>query len=80
MLQNQPIYYLDQQVTSYNLACTGVGIAFLGDELVKKVENSSELYYYVIDDRYAVRDIYFYYKNKQYLSLASKKFIEYNVK
>ena len=79
-LKTDTVYFLDQQVTSYNLACTGVGIAFVGDELVKKAKNNSELYYYIINDRYAQRDIYFYYRNKQYLSLACKKFIEYNVK
>ncbi len=73
------LFYLDQQVTSYNLACTGVGLAFLGDALVKKVANTSELYYYVLQDRIAMRNIYFYYKKNQYMSLACKKFIEYNV-
>lgn len=78
-LKTQTVYYLDQQVTSYNLACRGVGIAFLGDLLVKKAENTSELYYYLIEDRYAVRDVYLYYKKNKYLSLACKKFIDYNV-
>lgn len=72
------VFYLDQQITSYNMACTGIGIAFLSDTLVKRIAPSNEVYYYVIDDRIANRNIYFYYKKNRYLSLACKKFIEYN--
>lgn len=72
-------YLLDQQMTAYNLAITGVGFTFVGEELIKRIENSSELYFYLIDDEYAEREIYFYYKNKQYQTRACKKFIEQNV-
>ncbi len=73
------IFYLDQQVTSYNIACTGIGVAFVGDTLVKRIGASPDVYYYVVNDRLATRNIYFYYKKNHYLSLACKKFIEYNI-
>ena len=73
------VFYLDQQITSYNMACTGIGIAFLSDTLIKRIAPSSDVYYYAINDRIAERNIYFYYKKNRYLSLACKKFIDYNV-
>ncbi|MBQ8308589.1 MAG: LysR family transcriptional regulator [Clostridia bacterium] len=72
-------FYLDQQVTSYNLACTGMGIAFVGDTLVKRISAAPDVYYYTVNDRLATRNIYFYHKKNHYLSLACKKFIEYNI-
>lgn len=72
-------FYLDQQVTSYNLACTGMGIAFVGDTLVKRISASPDVYYYTVNDRLATRNIYFYHKKNHYLSLACKKFVEYNI-
>ncbi|MBQ7368484.1 MAG: LysR family transcriptional regulator [Clostridia bacterium] len=72
------VFYLDQQITSYNMACTGIGIAFLSDTLIKRIAPSNEMYYYVIGDSLAERNIYFYYKKNRYLSVACKKFIEYN--
>lgn len=74
------VFYLDQQITSYNMACTGIGIAFLSDTLIKRIAPSSDVYYYVLDERFAERNIYFYYKKNRYLSLACQKFIESNAK
>ena len=34
------VFYLDQQITSYNMACTGIGIAFLSDTLIKRIAPS----------------------------------------
>ncbi len=74
------VFYLDQQITSYNMACTGIGIAFLSDTLIKRIAPSFDVYYYVLDERFAERNIYFYYKKNRYLSLACQKFIESNAK
>ncbi|MBQ3505530.1 MAG: LysR family transcriptional regulator [Clostridia bacterium] len=72
------VFYLDQQITSYNMACMGIGVAFLSDTLVKRIAPSEDVYYYVVNDRIAQRDIYFYYKKNRYLSVACKRFIDYN--
>lgn len=73
-------FCIDQQITAYNLACTGMGISFIGDELIKKVPPTERLCYYAINDRLSFREIYFYYKKSGYLTVALKKFIEFNVK
>ncbi|MBQ8658510.1 MAG: LysR family transcriptional regulator [Clostridia bacterium] len=72
------VFYLDQQVTSYNVACAGIGIAFVSDTLVKSIGASPDVYYYKINDRLAVRNIYFLYKKNGYLSSACRKFLETN--
>lgn len=74
------VFYLDQQVTSYNVACAGIGIVFVSDTLVKRIGASPDVYYYKINDRLAVRDIYFLYRKNGYLSSACRKFIEFYAK
>ena len=72
------IFTLDQQVTAYNIACSGMGITFVSDTLVKRIGASPDIYYYKLPDNLAVRNIYFYRKKNHYQSLACRKFIEYN--
>ncbi len=72
------IFHLDQQVTAYNISCTGMGISFVSDTLIKNVAESPELYFYSIDDKNSTRQVFFYQKKNHYLSAACKKFIEYN--
>lgn len=71
-------FTLDQQVTSYNVSCSGLGISFVSDTLIKHVATSPDLYFYRLSDSEVVRNIYFYRKSNKYLSLACKTFIEYN--
>ena len=73
-------FCIDQQITGYNLACMGMGISFIGDELVKRVTPTERLCFYNLQDRISNREIYFYYKKNQYLTLACKKFIDFNTK
>lgn len=74
------IFQLDQQVTAYNVACSGMGITFVSDTLVKSIGASPDVYYYKLPDNSTIRNVYFYRKKNHYLSLACRKFIEYNVK
>lgn len=72
--------FLDQQVTSYNISCTGMGISFVSDTLIKHTEFESRLYFYKLLDEETERKIYFYSKSNHYLSRACQKFIDYNSK
>lgn len=72
------IFYLDQQITAYNISCTGIGISFVSDTLIKQLESEPQLYYYKLNDEEISRKIYFYRKNNHYLSNACQKFIEFN--
>ena len=72
------IFHLDQQVTAYNISCSGMGISFVSDTLIKNMDSERDVYYYRLPDQQAKRNIYFYQKRNHYLSLASRKFIEHN--
>ena len=72
------IFHLDQQVTAYNVSISGMGISFVSDTLVKNMGAKSNIYYYKLTDKYAARTVYFYRKKNHYLSIACRKFIEYN--
>ena len=78
-LKPNVIFSLDQQVTAYNISCTGMGISFVSDTLIKHIDADPALYYYKLCDNEILRNIYFYKKNNHYLSQACQKFIEYNV-
>ena len=71
-------FYLDQQVTAYNIACQGLGVMFVSDTLIENIVKSDVMNYYVISDKEVKRKICFYNKNSRYLSVACQKFLEEN--
>ncbi len=71
-------FFLDQQVTAFNISCTGMGISFVSETLIKNIESEPRLYYYKLYDEELVRKIYICRKNNHYLSTACQKFIEFN--
>ena len=74
------LFHLDQQITAYNVCVGGLGITFASDTLIKKIGKKEGVSYYKINDPLADRNIYLCHKKNHYLSLAAKKFIEYNTK
>lgn len=79
-LNPKTIFFLDQQVTAYNMSRTGIGISFVSDTLIKHTEPEPQLYYYKLDDMEITRKIFFYRKRNHYLSNACQKFIDFNTK
>ncbi len=71
------IFRLDQQVSAYNISCTGMGISFVSDTLVKRMQASDEVYYYNTPKKFGERIIYFYRRKNNYQSVACQKFIKY---
>lgn len=71
-------FYLDQQVTAYNVSCSGLGITFVSDTLIKHSDATPDLYFYRLTDREMARNVYLYQKGNRYLSLAARKFIKMN--
>lgn len=67
---------LDQQITAYNLACYGMGIAFVGDSLIQNVPKAENLIFYKLDNRNVTRQISFYYKRNRYISKAVATFLD----
>lgn len=72
------IFFLDQQVTAYNISRTGAGISFVSDTLIKQSDSEKQLYYYKLTDEETTRRIFLYRKSNHYLSTACQKFIELN--
>lgn len=69
-------FELDQQMTSYNVTCSGMGISFIGDMLILRVPANPDIVYYKLPGKSTARDIYFYWKRGRYLSRAMEEFLK----
>lgn len=67
---------LDQQVTSYNVTCSGLGISFVSDTLIRQVQPHPDVVYYMLAGEEAERDIYLYWKKGKYVSRAMDEFLK----
>lgn len=70
------VFELDQQMTSYNVTCSGMGVSFISNTLISKVPESSEVVYYKLAGEKACRNLYFYWKRSGYLSKVMQAFLE----
>lgn len=70
------IFKLDQQMTAYNMASSGIGLTFISDTLVTNNNYSPDILYYKLDDPEITRNIYIYTKANRYLSKACTSFME----
>lgn len=70
------ILELDQQMTSYNITSSGMGISFISDTLISRVPAHENIIYYKLKEEDIGRDVSFYWKKGRYMSLAMKKFLE----
>ncbi len=68
-------FELDQQLTSYNITCSGMGISFISDTLIKRVPFHPGVVYYKLDGSLCQRNLYFYWKNGRYFSRAMEEFL-----
>lgn len=69
------ILTLNQQLTSYNMACAGLGAAFVSDTLVKSTLPHPNIVYYKLDGEAAQRDISIYYKRNRYMPHCVRRFL-----
>lgn len=69
--------YLDQLLTSYYVACSGKGVAFIRAELIRYVESTSRLCFFRLADPEAVRDVCIYYRKGQMLSSIAREFLNF---
>ncbi len=67
---------LDQQMTSYNVTSSGLGISFLGDTLVSMVPENSHVVYYKLPLDISERGLYFNWKSGRYMSRAMEEFLK----
>ena len=70
------VMLLDQLLTSYNVAHSGMGVAFVTDTLVKAVPATDRLCFYKVGGDAAKRTLYIAHKKNRYLNRAVQSFIE----
>lgn len=69
------ILYLDQLMTAYNVTCSGMGISFISDTLIRCVLPHPDVIYYKLDDPEIMRQVCFYRKRSRYVTRAMQEFI-----
>jgi len=69
------VLQLDQQVTSYNVTCQGIGVSFVSDTLISQVADDPAVYFYKLADEDAHRNVYFYCKQGKYVTKAMREFL-----
>ena len=74
MMPSNVVLHLDQHLTSHNIACAGLGLAFVSDEVVK-LSKRQGLVFYKLDNKYAARTMHIAYKKNRYVSKAMQEFI-----
>lgn len=70
------LFELDQQMTSYNITCSGMGISFISDTLIRQVPSHPNVVYYKLDSKLSCRNLFFYWKSGKYFSQAMKEFLK----
>ena len=66
---------LDQQLSSYHVACSGLGIAFISDTLIRAVPPSADVVYFGLKEKDRCRNISFYWKAGRYKTRAMEEFL-----
>ena len=69
------VFELDQQMTSYNVTCSGMGVSFISNTLISKVPESPDVVYYKLAGDRACRNLYFYLKRTCYFSKVMREFL-----
>ena len=69
------LFQVDQQMTSYNITSSGIGLSFIGDTLISCVPPHPDVIYYKLRGENSARDILFYWKRGRYLSRAMEEFL-----
>ena len=69
------LFELDQQMTSYQISRSGLGISFLSDTLISRISDSEKVIYYPVDPGSSQRRLSLYWKRGHYQSRAMEEFI-----
>ncbi len=72
----QAIISVDQLMTAYNIAGSGMGLTFTTDTVIQSAARYENLLFYKLDGAKATRTLYIAHKNKKYISPAVKEFIK----
>ena len=66
---------LDQQLTAHNLACYGMGIAFISDWVINHSKSDNNLIYYKLNPELTNREVSIFYKSSRYLTRGMREFL-----
>ena len=69
------VFELDQQMTSYNVTCSGMGISFISNTLISKVPETTDVVYYKLSGEQSSRNLHFYWKRNSYFSKVMQEFL-----
>ena len=72
--------YLNQLMTSYNMARQGLGVTFVTDSLIKLSPPDDSLLFYKLSEQETTRKIFIAHKKNCYLSHAMQEFISIGTK
>lgn len=75
-IQPSVYLYLDQHSSAFNLACAGLGMAFISDAIIKNSAFQPNLCYYKIDTTESTRHIQFHAKKRRHLTYAMQAFLD----
>jgi DNA-binding transcriptional LysR family regulator len=67
---------LDQQLTAYNVAGSGLACTFSGELMISRSNENPNVVYYKLQGKNVTRNIYFYWKKGRYLSQAMRVFMD----
>lgn len=70
------LFELDQQMTSYNITCSGMGASFISDTLITSVSTVADVVFYKLDKEKSSRNLYFYWKKGRYFSRIMEEFLK----
>lgn len=71
----QPVISVDQLLTAYNIAGSGMGITFTTDTVIRSAARYENLLFYKVNSSYAERIVRIAYKKKKYISPAVAEFV-----
>ncbi len=71
----QPVISVDQLLTAYNIAGSGMGITFTTDTMIRSAARYENLLFYKLNSSHAERILYIAYKKKKHISPAVSEFI-----
>ena len=70
------LFELDQQMTSYHITRSGMGISFVSDTLISQMPENPRVVYYKLEGKDSQRNLSFYWKRGRYVSKAMEEFLK----
>lgn len=70
------LFEMDQQVTTYNITCSGMGISFISNTLINSVPSFPNVVFYKLHEEKSCRNLYFYWKKGRYFNKIMQEFLK----